>query len=136
MLFNQETMHPAKRPRQRKKHQRSRIHAALKQMLEGNVHITLLGEDMLFLALLADHDGEPPTAAACQVLFKNIPITIVGIPDRIWISPVPLARLKRASTRMEELGRHCILLPQSAIRRIGHEAFDAPAPALHCAPSR
>ena len=116
MLFKQDIAPaPLKLPRRRKKRQRQRLLSAFKLVAEGESRITLLGEDPLFKALLLDMGGDPPTTAPCQLLLDNVPITVVGVPDRLWVKPIPMGRLVRVRNRMEELGRRCILLPQSAL---------------------
>ena len=126
MLFKQDAA-PAfpKPPRRRKKRQRQRLLSAFKLLAEGESRVTLLGEDPLFKALLLDLGGDPPTTASCQLLFDNVPITVVGIPDRLWTKPIPMGRLVRVRNRMEHLGRRCILLPQSALGpdRLGERAL-------------
>jgi len=116
VLFKQDIAPaPLKLPRRRKKRQRQRLLSAFKLVAEGESRITLLGEDPLFKALLLDMGGDPPTTAPCQLLLDNVPITVVGVPDRLWVKPIPMGRLVRVRNRMEELGRRCILLPQSAL---------------------
>ncbi|WP_108398236.1 hypothetical protein [Devosia submarina] len=120
MLFKQDAGHSSnKKPRRRKKSQRSRIQHDLKQMMQGQEQVTLVGEDLLFRAVLNDLGGEPPTTAPFQVLCNNTAVTVVGIPDRLWNKPIAMARLERARNRMHALGRRCILLPQSGLRPAG-----------------
>lgn len=122
MLFKQDTAPaPLKPPRRRKKRQRQRLLSAFKLIAEGESRVTLLGEDPLFKALMLDLGGTPPTTASCQLLFDNVPITVVGVPDRLWIKPIPMGRLVRVRNRMEDLGRRCVLLPQSTL---GPDRFD------------
>lgn len=104
-----------RQPRCRKKRQRNRILNAVRQLFASLPDVEVLGEDRLFTALLKDSGINPPLTAPCQMLISGRPLTIVAIPDRLWIKPAPMARIANARNRMDELGRWCILVRQSTL---------------------
>lgn len=125
MLLEQETESPIKKQRRsRKKRQGERLLSDLKNVLSRDRKVIVLGEDDLFKALLKDPGCEAPVSAPCQILFNQTPLTVVGVPDRLWVKSVPRGKLLRTRKRMEELGRRCILVPQSALASITTSSSD------------
>lgn len=133
MLLEKESEPSCKRQRRsRKKRQGERLLSTLKTTLARDGKVTVLGEDMLFKALLNDPGCDTPISATCQILFNQTPLTVVGVPDRLWNKSVPREKFFRTRKRMEDLGRRCILLPQSALGYLATGSSDQPS-ALHLA---
>jgi hypothetical protein len=43
------------------------------------------------------------------------PVTLVGVPSRLWYRPHSMKALQKLKASMERCGRCCVLLPQRAI---------------------
>lgn len=105
-------------PRCRKKRQRHRLQSKFKSLLEDVVDLAIVGPDPFFQALLRGMTQQPPTVVAFQVIARETPITIVGVPTRIWVNPKAMAVLMQVKRRMRERHRSCVLLPQDAIHAV------------------
>jgi len=116
MQLRNENAHSAEEPRRRNKRQRRRLAAAVKHILVDDPAIIPLGDDPLFHTLLKDLGGAPPITVSCQLMVQGQPVTLVAVPDRLWAKPGLMHRLMRVKSRMQELSRKCILLPQSALK--------------------
>ena len=102
-------------PRRRKKRQHKRLQSKFKSLLAGIPDLVVIDRDPLFQALLCGLTNQPPTTVNFQVISRGSPVTVVGVPTRIWANPKAMAILMRVKQRMLELHRTCVLLPQGAI---------------------
>lgn len=102
--------------RGRKRRQRMRLQAKFKSLLASIPHLEVLGGDRYFKTLLDSFSKQPPSAVPVQVISAGSPVTIVGVPNRIWMKPGPMSVLLKAKNRMLEERRNCILVPQDAIQ--------------------
>jgi len=102
-------------PRNRKKRQRKRLQSKFKTFLQSLPDLVVVDRDPLFQALLGSLTKQPPSIVNFQVITRGSPVTVVGVPTRIWINPQAMAILMKVKHRMLEYHRTCILLPQGAI---------------------
>lgn len=102
-------------PRRRKKRQRKRLHSKFKSLLAGIPDLVVIGGDPLFQALLSGLTNQPPTTVNFQVISRGSPVTVVGVPTRIWVNPRAMGMLMKTKQRMLEFQRTCILVPQAAM---------------------
>lgn len=105
-------------PRCRKRRQRHRLQSKFKCLLENIVDLAMVGPDPFFQALLSGMTKQPPSVVAYQVIARETPITVVGIPTRIWTNPKAMSVLMKVKRRMNERHRSCVLLPQDAIQAL------------------
>ncbi|MBU1336908.1 MAG: hypothetical protein KJ944_10020 [Alphaproteobacteria bacterium] len=77
--------------------------------------VSVVGSDPLVAYFANSLELEPASLAACQAMLDDRPVTLVGVPSRLWYRPQAMERLLRMKAAMEKCGRSCILLPQRAI---------------------
>ena len=102
-------------PRSRKKRQRKRLQSKFKSLLASVPDLVVIDRDPLFQTLLGSLTKQPPTIVNFQVISRGSPLTVVGVPTRIWVNPKAMRILMKVKQRMLEFHRTCILLPQGAI---------------------
>lgn len=81
--------------------------------------VAVVGSDPLLVHFALGAGIEPGAIATCQALIENRPVTLVGVPSRLWYSRDAMQRLQRVKASMEDCGRPCILLPQGAVTVLG-----------------
>nr|WP_314258434.1 hypothetical protein [uncultured Devosia sp.] len=116
MQITKETSPRLKGSRGRKQRQRMRLQAKFKSLLASIPQLEVVGGDPYFQSLLDNLSKQPPSAIPVQVIAAGAPMTIVGVPERIWMKPEPMSVLLKAKHRMLEQHRNCILVPQDAIQ--------------------
>lgn len=106
-------------PRSRRAKVRERITRSIRQHLSAVPRAVILRADDYFEAVLASEcRTPPPTLATVQFILHGAPLTVVGVPDRVWANATSMAPIKQAAKRAEKFGRVCILLPHSGIDAI------------------
>lgn len=78
--------------------------------------VALVGPDPLvsYFATSVGLDGA--CLATCQAMLDVIgPVTIVGVPSRLWYRRDAMDRLQTLRASMEACGRFCVLIPQPVI---------------------
>lgn len=116
MQITKSTSSRLKGSRSRKQRQRMRLQAKFKSLLASIPQLEVVGGDPYFQSLLDNLSKQPPSAIPVQVIAAGAPITIVGVPERIWMKPEPMSVLLKAKRSMLAQKRRCILVPQDAIQ--------------------
>lgn len=94
---------------------RRQLSAHLFDALAKVERVAVVGSDPLLAHFAARVGIHPDSIASCQALLDNKPVTLVGVPSRLWYSQDAMTRLQRVKATMRACGRACFLLPQRAI---------------------
>lgn len=81
--------------------------------------VAVVGSDPLLAHFASTAGIRPDAIATCQALLDDRPVTLVGVPSRLWYSQDAMQRLRRVKESMAACGRSCFLLPQRAIAALG-----------------
>jgi hypothetical protein len=96
---------------------RRRISAQLFGILRESKEIVVIGPDPLLIHYSRAEGLDPESLATCQILIDGSPLTVVGVPNRIWYGAV-MRDVHRVKRNMLASGRSCILVPQRALEGI------------------
>ena len=94
---------------------RRKLSSILFESLAPLAGVAVVGSDPLVTHFALSKGLEPASLAACQAMLDGKPVTLVGVPSRLWYRPQSMERLLGLKAAMEACGRSCILLPQRAI---------------------
>lgn len=84
--------------------------------MSGTPGVAVIGSDPLVSYFATIAGLEAASLATCQAFLEPVgPVTIVGVPTRLWYRKDSMDRLRRMKASMETCGRFCVLIPQSAI---------------------
>lgn len=93
---------------------RRRLSGKLFNILGGSDEVVVVGPDPLLAHYTRAEGLDPESLATCQVLVDGTPLTVVGVPNRIWYGSDMLG-VHRVKQAMLASGRMCILVPQRAL---------------------
>lgn len=104
---------------------RRKLSSILFEALAALSDVAVVGADPLVTYFAVSLELEPASLAACQAMLDGKPVTLVGVPSRLWYQPDAMERLLALKTEMQKCGRSCVLLPQRAITMLeSREARD------------
>lgn len=107
----------ADRSEARSRQLRRRLSGQLFNILGESKEVVVVGSDPLLVHYTRAEGLDPESLAACQILIDGAPVTIVGVPNRIWYGSV-MRDVHRVKRNMLASGRSCILVPQRALEGI------------------
>lgn len=77
--------------------------------------VAVIGSDPLVGYFATPLGLEPSSLAICQAMLDQRPVTVIGVPSRLWFRSDAMKLLVSLKASMEKCGRPCVLLPQRAI---------------------
>lgn len=104
----------ADEPRLRSRQLRRRLSAQLFIILRESKEVVVIGADPLLIHYTRAEGLDPESLATCQILIDGAPLTVVGVPNRIWYGAA-MRDVHRVKQIMLASGRSCILVPQRAL---------------------
>jgi hypothetical protein len=94
----------------------------LTKVLSSLRDVVVLGDDPLVSYAVKKAGTDAEDIVVRQVLVADMPITILGVPRKIWFRSARMARLQRAQRLLGKLGRRCVVIPQTAFDGLGDDA--------------
>jgi hypothetical protein len=79
----------------------------------------VIGSDPLVAYFAVPLGLEAASLATCQAMLDERPVTLIGVPSRLWFRSDAMQLLVSLKASMEKCGRPCVLLPQRAIVMLG-----------------
>lgn len=94
---------------------RRKLSSILFEALARTGEVAVIGSDPLVAHFAIALGLDPASLATCQAMLDGRPITLIGVPSRIWFRADAMKLLHLLKASMEKCGRPCALLPQRAI---------------------
>lgn len=107
---------------------RRKLSSILFESIARTPGVAVIGTDPLVNYFATTAGLEATSLATCQAFLDDVgPVTIIGVPTRLWYRREAMDRLHRLKAYMESCGRSCFLIPQPAVVMLDRDDDETPS---------